>query len=72
MTVWRIMERSCTSMPLFHCPTCGVEFTTQDELADHQRQAHQSAQGMQCRECGAQFATRTQLEEHAQLEHSQG
>jgi uncharacterized C2H2 Zn-finger protein len=60
------------TMALFRCPTCNMEFTTQDELADHQRQAHQSARGLHCAECGTQFATRTQLEEHRQLEHAQG
>ena len=59
-------------MALFRCPTCTMEFTTQDELVDHQRQAHQSARGLQCADCGTQFATRTQLEEHRQLEHAQG
>jgi uncharacterized C2H2 Zn-finger protein len=59
-------------MALFRCPTCNTEYTTQDELADHQRQAHQSAQGLQCLECGTAFATRTQLEEHGRLEHAQG
>jgi hypothetical protein len=49
-----------------------MEFTTQDELADHQRQAHHGAQGPQCAECGMAFPTRTQLEEHRQLEHAQG
>ena len=62
-------------MALFRCPTCNMEFTTQDELTDHQRQAHQGAQGaqgLQCAECGMAFPTRTQLEEHTQLEHAPG
>ena len=59
-------------MALFRCPACNMEFTTQDELADHQRRAHQSAQGPQCAECGMAFPTRTQLQEHRQLEHAQG
>jgi uncharacterized C2H2 Zn-finger protein len=58
-------------MALFRCPTCNTDFTTQDALADHQRQAHQRTQGPQCAECGAAFATRTQLDEHRQLEHGQ-
>ena len=58
-------------MALFRCPACNMEFTTQDELGDHQRQAHQRSQGPQCAECGAAFATRTQLDEHRQLEHGQ-
>ena len=58
-------------MALFRCPTCNTEFTTQDELAYHRRQAHQQTQGPQCTECGAAFATRTQLDEHRQLEHGQ-
>jgi len=57
------------TMQMFRCQTCGAEYNTQKELEDHQRTAHQGAQGLQCSECGMTFPTRTQLEEHKQLEH---
>ena len=61
----------------FRCAACGAEFSTREQLEEHNRQAHQmsaegqqtAAQGFRCPACGTEFATRAQLEEHAQREH---
>jgi hypothetical protein len=54
------------SMQSVYCPTCGAIFATQDQLADHQRQAYH---GFQCLLCSAEVTTRAQLDAHVTLEH---
>ncbi len=67
--------------PLFTCQACGAEFPTRQELDQHNRQAHATADnvkwtiaqqavgGLRCQECGAEFTTIDQLERHRRQAH---
>jgi hypothetical protein len=63
-------QRDTRNLANHSCESCGAEFISEGELAEHRRQLHSVSPGAhQCRLCGQRFGDSEELNVHLGREH---